>query len=109
MLVRKVSLGGFGSGLAGTPWHHIFHFTGDAALAQLVFENSMDIRLLVLVLNLVAAFLATHFTRAQHRRLARLPSGCRIFAGKALVQDQVSGRRGTHVEVLMQPKPLAGA
>ena len=109
MLVWKVGLRGFCAGLAGTPWDHVFHFTGDAALAQLFLENPMDIRFLVLVLDLVTAFLAANLTRAQHCRLACLPAIGRVLPGKALVQNQVGGRRGTDVEVLVQPKSLPGA
>src|SRR5262245_32504295 len=109
MLVWEVRLRRFGSGLAGTPGDHVFHFARDATLAQLFLEYMMDILLLVLVLHLVAAFLATDLARAQHSRLACLPAIGGILAGKALVQNQVGGRRGTNIEMLMQPKPLAGA
>src|SRR5262245_65479513 len=103
MLVWEVSLRGFGSGLAVTPGDHVFHFAGDAALAQLFLEYVMDIRLLVLVLDLITAFLATDLARAQHSRFACLPPIGGILAGKTLVQYQVGGRRWTDVKVLMQP------
>src|SRR5262249_17827900 len=109
MFVWEVSLRRFGSGLAGTPGDHVFHFAGDAALAQLFLEYVMDIRLLVLILDLVAAFLATGLACAQHSRLVCLPAIGRILAGKTLVQNQVGGRCRTDVEVLMQPKSLSGA
>ena len=64
MFVWKVSLRSLGSRFAGTPGDHVFHFAGDAALAQLFLEHLMDIRFLVLVLHLITAFLATDLARA---------------------------------------------
>src|SRR4030095_11023288 len=92
MLIREVSLRCFCARFARTPWDHVFHFTGDTALAQLFLENARNIRLLVLILNLVTAFLAAALARAEHGRLACLPPIGRILTGKALVQNQVGGR-----------------
>src|SRR5262245_51711447 len=109
MLIRKVSFRRFCAGFAGTPWDHVFHFTGDAALAQLFLENAMDIRFLVLILDLVTAFFAANLARAEYGRLACLPAIGRVLPGKALIQNQVGGRCRTDVEVLVQPKSLPGA
>ena len=85
VLVEKMGFDRFRPGFTGTPRDHVFHFAGDAAFAQFFLENTMDIRLLVLVLDLVTAFLSADLTCTQHRGLACLPAIDRVFAGKALV------------------------
>src|SRR5919106_3596099 len=108
VLVRKVRLGSFRSGLPGAPWNQLLHLAGEPALFKLVLEDAMDLRVLVLILDLTTAFLAADLTGAEHGGVERLPAGCRVLAGKALVHHQVGGGSCAYVEVLMQPLSLAG-
>src|SRR5918996_2433355 len=85
VLVQKVRLGRFRSGLAGAPWNQLLHLAGEPALFKLVLEDAMDLRVLVLILDLTTAFLAADLTGAEHGGVERLPAGCRVLAGKALV------------------------
>src|SRR5262249_27553533 len=64
--------------------------------------------LLILVLDLITAFLPADLTCTQHRRLVRLPAICRIFAREALIQNQIGSWCGTNIKVLVQPKSFAG-
>src|SRR5262247_507850 len=104
-----MGLSGYRSGLSGAPWDHIFHLAGKPALAQFLLKNVMDLRILVLIFNLVAAFLAAHLARPEDGGDVRLPPSCGVLARHALIHNQISGGSGTHVEVLVQPKPFPGA
>src|SRR5262247_2280920 len=109
MLVQEVGLSRYRSGLSGAPRDHVFHLAGKPALAQLVLEDAMDLRILVLVLYLMAAFLAAHLARPEDGGDVRLPPSCGVLARHALIHDQIGGGSGTHVEMLVQPKPFPGA
>ena len=69
----------------------------------------MDLRIFILVLDLIAAFFAADFALAQHGGLTRLPAVGRVLARDALIHHQVSCRSGADVEMLVQPESLAGA
>jgi len=66
VLVEKQHFRAFGSGFAGAPRHHFFHLAGDATFFELGFEDLMDLRIFILILDLIAAFFAADFALAQH-------------------------------------------
>jgi hypothetical protein len=109
VLVEKQRFRAFRARFAGAPRHHFFHLAGDATFFELGFEDLMDFRIFILILDLIAAFFAADFALAQHSGLACLPAVGGVLARDALIHHQVSGRCGTDVEVLMQPQPLACA
>src|SRR6266542_3783040 len=72
-------------------------------------EDLMDLRIFILILDLMAAFLAADFALAQHRGLARLPAIGGVLTRDALIHHQIGGGGRADVEMLMQPESLAGA